>query len=119
MTESTTQRWRVRVTGVVQGVGFRPFVYRLATEHALTGWVNNDTAGVLLEAQGRESDLSAFVAALSAQAPPLARVNGVSVSERRPASDEFEAFVIRESENSGAATTFQTTYGRWMSAKVR
>lgn len=105
MTESTTQRWRVRVTGVVQGVGFRPFVYRLATERSLTGWVNNDTAGVLLEAQGREPDLSAFVAALSAEAPPLARVNEVLVTERLPASGEFGAFVIRKSEHSGTATT--------------
>ncbi|MFG2873466.1 carbamoyltransferase HypF [Streptomyces sp. NPDC048337] len=102
----STQRWRVRVTGVVQGVGFRPFVYRLAHEHSLTGWVNNDSAGVFLEAQGRLPDLSAFTAALSAEAPPLARVSEVSVQERLAASqDGADAFVIRESENSGTATT--------------
>lgn len=102
----STQRWRVRVTGVVQGVGFRPFVYRLAHEYSLTGWVNNDSAGVVLEAQGRLPDLSAFTAALSAEAPPLARVSEVSVRERLAASpEEADAFVIRESENSGTATT--------------
>lgn len=103
--EGPAQRWRVRVTGVVQGVGFRPFVYRLAAEHALTGWVSNDTAGVLLEAQGRESDLAAFVSALSVQAPPLARVNEVSMSGRLSTSAESEGFVIRTSESSGTATT--------------
>jgi hydrogenase maturation protein HypF len=102
----STQRWRVRVTGVVQGVGFRPFVYRLAHEHSLTGWVNNDSAGVFLEVQGRLPDLSAFTAALSAEAPPLAQVSEVLVRERLAASlEEADTFVIRESENSGAATT--------------
>ncbi|MET9773209.1 carbamoyltransferase HypF [Streptomyces sp. NPDC006367] len=101
----STQRWRVRVTGVVQGVGFRPFVYRLAHEHALTGWVNNDSAGVFLEAQGRLPDLEAFTAALSAQAPPLARVSEVSVRERLSPSPDAEGFVIARSEDSGAATT--------------
>ncbi|MBC9726539.1 carbamoyltransferase HypF [Streptomyces sp. TRM68367] len=101
----TAECWRVRVTGVVQGVGFRPFVYRLAQEHSLTGWVNNDSAGVFLEAQGHPRDLSAFTAALSAEAPPLARVDEVSVKERLPASEGREAFVIRASENCGSATT--------------
>ncbi|MFJ7326489.1 carbamoyltransferase HypF [Streptomyces cyaneofuscatus] len=104
-TESV-QRWRVRVRGVVQGVGFRPFVYRLAHEHLLTGWVNNDSAGVFLEAQGDVPNLSAFTAALSAEAPPLARVSEVSVGERLSASkDDADTFVIRKSEYSGTATT--------------
>src|SRR5919108_517149 len=66
----TMERRRFRVTGVVQGVGFRPFVYRLAARHGLAGHVLNDGTGVLIEAEG--SSLDAFAAALVAEAPPLA-----------------------------------------------
>ncbi len=68
-------RVRVRVTGQVQGVGFRPFIYRLAQRFALTGWVRNDAAGVVLEAQGGR--LVDFVAAIEREAPPLARIDSV------------------------------------------
>ena len=74
-------RARARVTGTVQGVGFRPFVYRLAHEHGLAGWVLNDEHGVLLEVEGAEAELSHFFDRLSAEAPPLARVERV---DRRP-----------------------------------
>jgi hydrogenase maturation protein HypF len=74
-------RARARVTGTVQGVGFRPFVYRLAHEHGLAGWVLNDERGVLLEVEGPAGDLSNFFDQLSADAPALARVERV---ERLP-----------------------------------
>ncbi len=61
----------------MQGVGFRPFVYRLAHEHGLAGWVLNDEHGVLLEVEGAEAELSDFFDRLSADAPPLARVERV------------------------------------------
>lgn len=64
----------IDVRGVVQGVGFRPFVYRLAHEHSLTGWVLNHSGGVEIEVQGPAAALSAFVRDLEAQAPPLARI---------------------------------------------
>ncbi len=51
-------RVRAQVTGTVQGVGFRPFVYRLAHEHGLAGWVLNNAHGVLLEVEGAEAELS-------------------------------------------------------------
>ncbi len=70
-------RARGRVTGTVQGVGFRPFVYRLAHEHGLDGWVCNDEHGVLLEVEGAEAELSHFFDRLSAEMPPLARVERV------------------------------------------
>jgi len=70
-------RARARVTGTVQGVGFRPFVYRLAHEHGLAGWVLNDEHGVLLEVEGPAPELSHFFDRLSADAPPLARVERV------------------------------------------
>lgn len=99
------ERWRVRVNGVVQGVGFRPFVYALAHRHALTGWVINDSQGVLTDVQGSPSELVAFVAALSDEAPPLARVNDVSVHKGLEVFEDRAGFVIRESEEAGPPTT--------------
>jgi hydrogenase maturation protein HypF len=86
-------RVRARVTGTVQGVGFRPFVYRLAHDHGLAGWVLNDEHGVLLEVEGAEAELSDFFDRLSADAPPLARVErvdqvSVPVCVERAADDD-------------------------------
>ena len=67
--EPSPVRWRVRVYGVVQGVGFRPFVYRLATGLGLTGWVGNTPEGVIIEAEGRPEALQNLVDALKQQAP--------------------------------------------------
>jgi len=67
------------VTGTVQGVGFRPFVYRLAHELDLGGWVRNDSAGVLIEAEGEPQALDRLGRALTHDAPRLARVDGVAV----------------------------------------
>jgi hydrogenase maturation protein HypF len=72
-------RHRIRVVGVVQGVGFRPFVHRLATQIGLTGHVGNDTEGVFVEAEGATPDLVQFEARLVADAPPLARIFAVEV----------------------------------------
>ena len=80
------QRLRVRVRGAVQGVGFRPFVYRLATERQLTGWVRNDGDGVVAEVQGAELD--GFLDALRRAAPPLARIEGVEATPVSPRPDE-------------------------------
>jgi len=74
-------RVRVSVDGVVQGVGFRPFVHRLAGEHGLAGWVRNDACGVTLEVEGERAALELFVAQLTERAPPLAVVERV---RRRP-----------------------------------
>ena len=73
-------RRRIRVVGVVQGVGFRPFVYGLAQRHRLGGYVLNDGHGVLIEAEGPEPELEAFTTALRAEAPPLARVDAVEAA---------------------------------------
>ncbi len=71
----------VHITGVVQGVGFRPFVYGLAIHHDLVGWVCNTSAGVDIEVEGTSEALDGFVAALTAEAPPLARIDSVTVKE--------------------------------------
>jgi hydrogenase maturation protein HypF len=85
----------IGVRGVVQGVGFRPFVYRLAHEHGLTGWVLNHSGGVDIEVEGPETALAAFVRDLEAKAPPLARIEGVEVADAPP--DGYATFEIRHS----------------------
>ncbi len=76
-------RVRARVDGVVQGVGFRPFVHRLAREHELSGWVRNDERGVLLEAEGEAAALERFLAQLADRPPPLAAVERVRAESLR------------------------------------
>ncbi|MGD9545155.1 MAG: carbamoyltransferase HypF [Methylocystis sp.] len=94
------QRLRVRVRGAVQGVGFRPFVYDLATRMRLDGFVKNDAAGVLLEVQGERVD--AFLEALSRRPPPLARVDAIDVEELAPL--ESSSFVILDSVDGPTET---------------
>lgn len=94
---------RIRVRGLVQGVGYRPFVYRLAFELGLSGWVRNDAEGVDIEARGPAPALERFVARLRSEAPSLARVEGV---EQRQAAPEggLPGFLILESRGGHAST---------------
>ena len=92
-------RIRARVDGVVQGVGFRPYVHRLAGELALGGFVLNDERGVLLEVEGDEASVAAFLARLPAEAPPLAIVERVQSEPLEPAGEL--AFAIRASARHG------------------
>ncbi len=96
------RRVRVRVDGTVQGVGYRPFVYRLADELGLAGWVLNDERGVLVEAQGAADDVAAFVARLRDDAPPLADVRDVSAED--VAALDSTGFEIVSSVHGGVAT---------------
>jgi hydrogenase maturation protein HypF len=96
---TVVERRRFRVEGVVQGVGFRPFVYGLAQRHRLGGYVLNDDRGVLIEAEGDAAALDEFAASLRADAPELARVRGVAVEELAPSGDA--AFEIVTSRGSG------------------
>ena len=82
---STRTRIGLRVTGVVQGVGFRPFVHRLATELALVGHVGNDAAGVFIEVEGDASAVERFATRLRQEAPPLARIADLQVTTLPPA----------------------------------
>lgn len=88
-------RRQVLVTGIVQGVGFRPFVYRLARCHRLTGFVRNTGEGVAIEVEGTPADVDAFVDALGTQAPPLARVDRIHATPLPP--QRSAAFEIVES----------------------
>jgi hydrogenase maturation protein HypF len=73
----TIARRRIRVRGVVQGVGYRPFVSRLAEEEQLAGWVSNDSEGVVAEVEGDPERIERLVARLNEEGPPLARVDSV------------------------------------------
>jgi len=81
MLRSEDVRQHYTVTGVVQGVGFRPFVHRIATELGLAGFVGNDSGAVFLEVQGERERVDEFGRRLCAEAPPLARITAVSVSD--------------------------------------
>ena len=96
-------RLSVRVRGVVQGVGFRPFVHRLAHRHGISGFVLNDADGVLVEAEGEPHDLAAFTAAITAEAPPLARVASVEATPCDPRCER--GFTIVLSRDAAAART--------------
>lgn len=85
------------IGGQVQGVGFRPFVYRTATRHQLTGHVGNTSDGVRVEVQGTDGALAAFAHALEHELPPLARITSLRCEELPPANNET-AFVIAHSE---------------------
>lgn len=98
------QRQQLRVTGTVQGVGFRPFIYRLARTHGLRGWVRNDARGVTIEVSGPAGVLERFQQAIMLEAPPAARVESVVVLEQGPASDAV-GFDIIGSQDDAQATT--------------
>jgi hydrogenase maturation protein HypF len=91
------------VAGIVQGVGFRPFVYALAVHHRLTGSVGNDTSGVFIEVQGGARRLAAFRDALTGQCPPLAVIDSVAVEEIGTRAES--GFVIVGSDATGARRT--------------
>ncbi len=97
--EVAPRRLCIRVEGVVQGVGYRPFVYALATRLGLVGHVGNDTRGVFIEAEGPPRALDTLVAGLTAAAPPLARVDRVSTTSQPPAGGQ--SFTIVASRSPG------------------
>ncbi|NOS70131.1 MAG: carbamoyltransferase HypF [Verrucomicrobia bacterium] len=100
--ETSTSRLRLIVRGAVQGVGFRPFVYRLANELGLSGWVNNSAAGVQIEVEGTQAALEQFLLRLETDKPPRCFIQSSEASWLDVVGyDEFE---IRASEVGGAKT---------------
>ena len=95
------RRARARVHGTVQGVGFRPYVYRLAGELGLGGFVLNDAHGVLLEVEGSAAAVAAFLSRLEPEAPPLAVLERVSAEDREPQGEQ--RFAILASPRDGVA----------------
>src|SRR3990170_4470995 len=92
---------QVKVKGIVQGVGFRPFVYQLANRLELKGWVRNTTAGVDIQVDGSHDALQNFVESLRTQAPPLAHIDEI---QTLPSSaNGFTEFHIEESRSISEA----------------
>jgi hydrogenase maturation protein HypF len=96
----TLARKKLKVTGVVQGVGFRPFIYRLARRHHLTGWVCNTSQCVEIEIEGPLAALDTFIGRLQEEAPALARIDAVVSSDAPP--EGGAGFAIRESRRLAA-----------------
>jgi len=94
---------RLRITGIVQGVGFRPTVWHLAHELKLAGWVRNDAGGVEVLLEGDAAAIEVFTQRLPKELPPLAQVRDLTWNDA-PASGEFSAFSILESGAGEAAT---------------
>lgn len=98
-------RCSIRITGIVQGVGFRPFIYRLARRYQLSGWVRNDAHGVLIEAEGSADELAAFLSAVPREAPPQAKIAHINVREIPAQGDEHFTIVQSEKgEKEGGGT---------------
>lgn len=93
-------RREIRVTGIVQGVGFRPYVFRLATERGLTGNISNTPAGVTIEIQGAAELVEDFTAQLPIKTPPLARIMGLAVQDL-PCNGDTEFRIV--SSHTGEA----------------
>jgi hydrogenase maturation protein HypF len=99
---STEARLRIAIRGAVQGVGFRPFVHRLATKLELTGWVNNSSQGVTIEVEGQRDTLEKFLLSLEPEKPPRSSIQSIESSWLEPVG--HSDFTIRPSESTGAKT---------------
>ncbi len=95
-------RLRLIIHGAVQGMGFRPFVFRLAQELGLMGWVSNSTLGVLVEVEGREETLKSFQARLEKEKPSHSFIQSMETAYLDPAG--YKKFEIRESQDTAAKT---------------
>jgi hydrogenase maturation protein HypF len=102
MKPPSKERLKLTVRGAVQGVGFRPFVCRLATELEVAGWVNNTPQGVFIEAEGSHGRLETFLQRLEADKPPRSSIQSMESRWLRPAG--YKAFEIRESQTGGDKT---------------
>ena len=102
MDRNGIERLHVVIHGAVQGVGFRPFIYRLATEMQLPGWVINSSQGVFIEVEGDKPQLDAFLLRIEREKPPRSFIQSLEASFLDPVG--FSAFEIRHSEETGPKT---------------
>lgn len=98
------KRYKYLIKGQVQGVGFRPFVYKSALDFALVGFVKNDISGVELEIEGEQKDIELFEESLSLKLPPLARIDEIQKTEIKPLQEKsFE--IVQSSKKSSISKT--------------
>ncbi|RUM60485.1 MAG: carbamoyltransferase HypF, partial [Persephonella sp.] len=98
------KRLKIHLTGAVQGVGFRPFVYNLAKRYGLNGYVINDTYGVIIEIEGDEKDINQFLISLQTEKPPLAHIFSQEIEQL--SLKGYKNFEIRKSESKGKKEVF-------------
>lgn len=97
-------RQMILVKGVVQGVGFRPFIYRIARENGLKGRVINTSEGVQIDVEGSEEAIRKFTTILNGNPPPLAKIEEINIHSLKPIG--FRDFAIQETESGGTAEAF-------------
>ena len=93
----------IKVSGLVQGVGFRPYIYRIAHENGVTGWVENNIRGVMIHAEGNTQQLEKFIADITEKAPPAAQIDRISKSTVDYGN--FTGFTIRKSSDDVSGIT--------------
>ncbi|MCB0845914.1 MAG: acylphosphatase, partial [Bacteroidetes bacterium] len=98
--------WHIHIKGVVQGVGFRPFVFLLAKQYELNGWVNNDVDGVHIEFNAEQPKAVAFKEAIELNPPSLARITSISLKKTH--FQNFNQFEIIHSKKEGKANLLLT-----------
>ena len=92
---------KIHITGIVQGVGFRPFIYNLAIQRGLRGWVRNTSAGVDIEVTGEPARIDEFINLIESNPPPLARID--SLESHQVPTDHHDSFIIIESKEVAEA----------------
>ncbi len=93
----------LKISGLVQGVGFRPFIYRIAHRHHINGWVENATSGVQIRAEGKPRDVSDFIQSIKEYAPPASFVDHIEIIERE--DESYNDFHIRSSADESEQVT--------------
>jgi hydrogenase maturation protein HypF len=94
---------KIYIRGLVQGVGFRPFIYRIATRSKLKGWVENNNEGVNIFVEGAQSELNTFINAISHEAPEASHISRIKIVECKP--ELFDHFFIKKSEDTSDEIT--------------
>ena len=89
----------ISVRGVVQGVGFRPFIYQMATRYNLRGWVCNTSEDVRIEVEGELKDIEEFLPGIREQAPPMSHIQDITVTQGLPTG--YEQFEMRQCLSGG------------------
>lgn len=100
----TVERWKIKVNGIVQGVGFRPFVFRTAHRFSIKGIVKNQSDGVLIDIEGEKDNLSHFLDCLKKSPPPLTRIDSITVDKSKQVG--YSEFKIEESKKGREKKTF-------------
>ncbi|RLD79696.1 MAG: carbamoyltransferase HypF [Bacteroidetes bacterium] len=94
---------KIHITGLVQGVGFRPFIYRIAVRNDLCGWVENSNEGVRIHAEGGENELDTFIDSLKVEAPAASNIHSMEVENA--VAEGFNSFFIKKSEDTSEQIT--------------